>query len=417
MVSDVYDGRLRMGPALRRREICIAIIAGLIAVLTFAAAVHLLLLASMRSDVVSVFFRALVLSGMLSILPLSLLWLLERRERQTPWLFAAAFLWGGCIATGLALPFNSAFLKLADTWVVQHPVVREVLGPDAAMLLAAPISAPIVEEIAKAVGVLAIFRLLRPEFHNVRDGIVYGALVGVGFNWFEAALYVAQGYAETGAPPYGLQLGSRYALLGLGGHAMSTGIFGAFLGIAMQTRRAWIRILAPIAGLVLAIAAHMVNNALPLLAALAAVAAGEPAPASDPLDLGFVQAFVGSSLLELAIFLPFLLLTALALWRSSVRERGVIREELAGEVGGAVSAGEYAEIVADRVLRTRRIDPLRPRASAALVYAQHELAFRKRRVRHEGRDPDRDGLAVAWRDEIFRLRAVVSPPPTAGLSF
>jgi protease PrsW len=417
LVSDVYDGRPRVGPALRRREICIAISAALIAVLTFAAAVHLLLLASMRADVVSVFFRALVLSGMLSLFPLGLLWLLERRERQTPWLFAAAFLWGGCIATALALPFNSAFLKFADTWVVQHPVVREVLGPDAAMLLAAPISAPIVEEIAKAVGVLAIFRLLRPEFHNVRDGIVYGALVGVGFNWFEAALYVAQGYAETGVPPHGLQLGSRYALLGLGGHAMSTGIFGAFLGIAMQTRRAWIRILAPIAGLVLAIAAHMVNNALPLVAALAAVAAGEPPAVSDPLDLGFVQAFVGSSLLELAIFLPFLLLTALALWRSSVRERRVIREELAGEVGGAVSAGEYAEIVADSVLRTRRIDPLRPRASAALVYAQHELAFRKRRVRHEGRDPDRDTLAVAWRDEIFRLRAVVSPPPTAGLSF
>jgi membrane protein implicated in regulation of membrane protease activity len=285
------------------------------------------------------------------------------------------------------------------------------------MLLAAPISAPIVEEIAKAVGVLAIFALLRPEFHNVRDGIVYGALVGVGFNWFEAALYVAQGYAETGVPPYGLQLGSRYALLGLGGHAMSTGIFGAFLGIAMQTRRGWIRILAPIAGLVLAIAAHMVNNALPLLAALAAVAAGEPPAVSDPLDLGFVQAFVGSSLLELAIFLPFLLLTALALWRSSVRERRVIREELAGEVGGAVSAGEYAEIVADRVLRTRRIDPLRPRASAALVNAQHELAFRKRRVRHEGRDPDRDSLALAWREEIFRLRAVVSPRGAAGLSF
>ena len=417
LVSDVYDGRPRMGPALRRREICIAISAALIAVLTFATAVHLLLLASMRADVVTVFFRALVLSGMLALLPLTFLWLLERRERQTPWLFAAAFLWGGCIATGLALPFNSAFLKLVDTWVVQHPVVREALGPDAAMLLAAPISAPIVEEIAKAVGVLAIFALLRPEFHNVRDGIVYGALVGVGFNGFEAALYVAQGYAETGAPPYGSQLGSRYALFGLGGHAMSTGIFGAFLGIAMQTRRAWIRILAAIAGLVLAIAAHMVNNALPLVAALAAVAAGEPASVSDPLDLGFVQAFIGSSLLELAIFLPFLLLTALALWRSSVRERRVIREELAGEVGRAVSAGEYAEIVADHVLRTRRIDPLRPRASAALVYAQHELAFRKRRVRHEGRDPDRDRLALAWRDEIWRLRAVVSSPPTAGLSF
>src|SRR5262249_62306509 len=115
---------------------------------------------------------------------------------------------------------------------------------DAAMLLAAPISAPIVEEVVKAVGVLVIFRLLRAEFHNVRDGIVYGALVGEGFSWFEAALYVAQGYAETGVPPYGLQLGSRYAPLGLGGHAMPTGIFGAFLGIPMQTPHRRIRIRA-----------------------------------------------------------------------------------------------------------------------------------------------------------------------------
>jgi RsiW-degrading membrane proteinase PrsW (M82 family) len=407
LVSDVYDDRLRMRPTLRRREVCIAISAALIAVLGFATVVHLSLLGSMRPDVASVFFRALALSGMLALLPLSLLWLLERRERQTPWLFAAGFLWGGCIATALALPFNSAFLKLVDIWVAQHPVVREVLGPNAAMLLAAPISAPIAEEIAKAAGVLVIFWLLRAEFDNLRDGIVYGALVGVGFNWFEAALYVAQGYAQSGVPPYGLQLGGRYALFGLGGHAMSTGIFGAFLGIAMQSPRRWVRILAPATGLVLAIAAHMVNNALPLLAALAARAAGEPLDLSDPPDVGFLDAFVGSSLLELTIVLPFLLITTLALWRSSVRERQVVREELAGEVGRTVSPGEYEEIIADRMLRTRRIDPTRPRASAALVNAQHELAFRKRRVRHAGEDPDRDGLAAGWRTEIWRLQAAV----------
>ena len=119
------------------------------------------------------------------------------------------------------------------------------------MMLAAPISAPIVEEIAKALGVLLIFWLLRAEFDNMRDGFVYGALVGLGFNWFEAALYVAQGYAEYGVAPYGLQLGGRYALFGLGGHAMFTGIFGAFLGLAIQTRRRWLRILAPIIGIAL----------------------------------------------------------------------------------------------------------------------------------------------------------------------
>jgi len=396
-----------MGPALRRHEVCIGITAALIAVLGFATIVHLSLLASMRADVASVFFRALALSGMLATLPLALLWFLERRERQTPWLFAAAFLWGGCIATAFAVPFNTAFLALVDTWVVQHPVVRELLGPEAAKLLAAPISAPIVEEIAKAAGVLVIFWLLRAEFHNVRDGIVYGALVGVGFNWFEAALYVAQGYAETGVAPYGLQLGGRYALFGLGGHAMSTGIFGAFLGIAMQSHRRWIRIVAPIAGLVLAIAAHIVNNALPLLAAVAFRSTGKPTPISDLPDMGFWDAFVSSSLLELTIFLPFLLITTLALWRSSVRERQVIRQELAEEVGPTVSHGEYDEIVADRVLRTRRIDRVRRRASAALVSAQHELAFRKRRVRGAGHNPDHDSLVAGWRAEIWRLRSVV----------
>jgi len=59
------------------------------------------------------------------------------------------------------------------------------------VLLAAPISAPIAEEIAKAMRVIVIFWLLRAEFDNLRDGIVYGALVGLGFNWFETALYVA----------------------------------------------------------------------------------------------------------------------------------------------------------------------------------------------------------------------------------
>jgi protease PrsW len=102
--------------------------------------------------------------------------------------FAAAFLWGGCIATALALPFNTAFFLFVDTIVAQEPAIREMLGPDAAMLLAAPISAPIAEEIAKALGVLLLFWLLRAEFDNMRDGIVYGAVVGLAFNWFEAAL-------------------------------------------------------------------------------------------------------------------------------------------------------------------------------------------------------------------------------------
>ncbi len=275
-------------------------------------------------------------------------------------------------------------------------------------MITAPISAPIAEEIAKALGVLLLFGLLRAEFDNMRDGIVYGALVGVGFNWFEAALYEVQGYAQHGAAPFGVQLGARYALFGLGGHAMFSAIFGASLGLAMQTRRRWLRILAPLAGLILAIAAHMLNNALPLFDALADAAADEPPPESEPLsDIGFLDAFAVGSLIQLTIFIPFFLIMALALWRSGVWERRVIREELADEVGRTVSADEYRDIVGDRMLRTRRIDRMHPRASAALVNAQHELAFRKRRVRDEGGDAERDGLVAGWREDVRRLRLAV----------
>jgi len=276
-------------------------------------------------------------------------------------------------------------------------------------MISAPISAPIVEELAKALGLLLLFWLLRAEFDNMRDGFVYGALVGLGFTWFEAPLYVTQGYAEFGVAPWGMQLGWRYALFGFGGHAMFTGIFGAFLGFAMQTRRRWLKLLAPLLGLLLGIAAHFLNNALPLLFALAGAARGEPPPQAPeaPPELGFVEAFLTGSLVELVIFLPFVLTMAVALWRSGVWERRVIREELAAEVGQTVDRGEYDAIVGDRMFRTRRIDRLHKRVSAALVNAQHELAFRKRRVRDGGGDPERDRLVAGWRAEIARLRAAV----------
>jgi hypothetical protein len=118
--------------------------------------------------------------------------------------------------------------------------------------------------------------------------------------------------------------------------------------------------LAPLAGLALAIVAHMLNNVLPLVAALEGAAAGEPPPErGEPFpDMGFVETFVGSSLLQLTIFLPFLLVMAIALWRSGVWERRVIRDELADEVGRTVSADEYRDIVSDRMFRTRRNDRL-----------------------------------------------------------
>ena len=85
---------------------CILISAVLLVLLAFATLIQLSVLANLPTDVASVFLKALMLSTLLAIVPLAVVWLLDRRERESPWLFAAAFLWGGCIATALALPFN-----------------------------------------------------------------------------------------------------------------------------------------------------------------------------------------------------------------------------------------------------------------------------------------------------------------------
>jgi RsiW-degrading membrane proteinase PrsW (M82 family) len=408
LISAAPSDRLKTAPPLRKTRVCSVLDMLLLATLALAVLGHLSMLSRMEGDVLAVFLHALLWSTLLAVIPVTILWFLDRRERENPWMLAAAFLWGGCIATALSLPLNTAFFRVVDRWIALNPIVTEVLGPDAVTLIAAPLSAPIVEEVAKAAGVVLIFWMLRREFDGMRDGFVYGALVGVGFNWFEAPLYVMQGYAEQGVAPYSLQLGLRHGLLGLGGHAMFTGLFGLFLGLAVQTSRIWLRLLAPLLGLLLAVGAHLINNALPLLGALAAAAEGEPVERElerqAVANIGLLQAMFMGAVPQFTLFLPFTLIVVIALWRSGVWERRVIRDELASEVGRCITPAEYQAIVGDRLLRTRRVNELHPRRSAALVNAQHELAFRKRRVREQGGDPDHDELVASWRRDIVRLR-------------
>jgi RsiW-degrading membrane proteinase PrsW (M82 family) len=376
------------------------------ALLAVAALIICTVVAGLGSEATRVFLKALALSSALSLLPVAILWYLDRRERETPWLFAAAFLWGGLIATAFALPVNTAAILAIAGWLEQNAALQEMLGPEAALMIGAPLAAPLVEETLKGIGIVLLFWLARGEFDNVRDGFIYGALVGAGFNWFESALYVQQNFVQFGTAPYGFQLGMRYAWLGLAGHALFSGVLGASLGLARVGIRRWYRFLAPVAGYLLAVLGHAWNNALPLLLALGAARAGEapPTEAQAPPPLGLFEAMTSASLSNFIIFLPFAVLLAWILRRSGRWEREVIREELAAEVGRSVTAEELAAVERDSAFRTRRIQAADRAASAALVNAQNELAFRRRRLRDRGFDPEQDPVVAQRREEIASLR-------------
>lgn len=391
---------------LRRPRVARITTISLAILLLLAALVIFAVVGGLGADATRVFLEALTVSSLLSVIPVAILWFLDRRERESGWLFAAAFFWGGLIATSLALPINSTILFAVGQWLESNAALKELLGPEAALMIGAPLAGPIVEETTKGLGIVLLFWLMRAEFDNVRDGFIYGALVGVGFNWFESALYVQQNFVQFGSAPYGFQLGARYAWLGLAGHALYSGIFGASLGLARATSKRWLRYVSPLAGYVLAIAGHAWQNSLPLFLALASVQSGEAPPTEieAPPDVGLFEAMATASISNLFIFLPFALLLAFIIRRSGQWEREVIREELSYEVGSSVTEQEYEGIVADKRYQTRRIDERNRTLSSALVNAQNELAIRKRRLKDRGFDPESDPIVASWRAEIAGIR-------------
>ena len=406
--------RLLVGSPLRRKGPALVVVGFLTIALGISLVETGAMFAAMEPAWTAVFLRALSLSALASVVPLAIVSVLDRRERESPWLVMIALFWGAVIATGLALPANSVAYAVVEAWVRGNPAIRIALGEDAAMLISAPLSAPIVEELTKGIALVALFGLLRGEFDNMRDGLVYGAIVGIGFNCLETPLYVTSGFAEDGVARWGLQFGTRFALLGLGGHALFSGLFGASLGLARQTRKRAVRVLAPFAGLLLAVLAHAGYNGIPLILIASGVVSPESAsnPASPPSgDSAFWPTWVGWSVASFVLFFPFVAVQLLALWRSGIWERRVISTELDDEPGDIVASGERDALSVGGILTTRTIPDLPAAVSSALVNAQNELAFRKWHVRSRGDDPAVDPIAEGWRAEIRQLRGTASRTP------
>lgn len=179
------------------------------------------------------------------------LWV-DRYEAEPLWMLAVAFFWGALVATFIAIIVNS----------LGAAFVHEAFDAEAASFFGTVISAPVVEETAKAVALFALFFWKRDEFDGVLDGIVYAAMVGLGFAMTENVKYYAEAAAEGQAVGVFVVRGmfSPFA------HPLFTGMTGIGLGLARQSRSRFIKFTAPIVGLALAVLLHGAWNGTAYLA-------------------------------------------------------------------------------------------------------------------------------------------------------
>jgi hypothetical protein len=101
--------------------------------------------------------------------------------------------------------------------------------------------------------------LRRTQVHGLLDGIVYAALVGVGFAFVEDIVYYLSSLS-TGGPE---ELTVTFFLRGVMSpfaHPLFTSATGVGIGIAVTSRRPAVRVFAPILGYIAAVALHGLWN-------------------------------------------------------------------------------------------------------------------------------------------------------------
>ncbi|MER7458944.1 PrsW family intramembrane metalloprotease [Micromonospora sp. NPDC126480] len=208
--------------------------------------------------------EALLIGVIAAILPVPVLvacflWL-DRYEPEPLKYLIFCFAWGAFVSTAASLTVNTF---AADRF--------EALRLPTA--LTAVLVAPFIEELTKALGPILLLIFRRREISGITDALVYCGLSAIGFAMVENILYLGGYGYRTGVEEYGPATGTqqviaifivRILLFGFA-HPLFTSMTGVGLGIAARAADRRVRVLAPIAGLLLAMMLHGTWNLLPTL--------------------------------------------------------------------------------------------------------------------------------------------------------
>jgi len=302
--------------------------------------------------------------------------ILDRYDPEPWWCLVMAFTWGAFVATGFAAMINTGVAIVAT----------EALGAKAGDIISAVISAPIAEEFWKGLAVFGFFYFLRREFDGVVDGIIYATFCALGFAAIENVSYYARAASQGGDVLAGTFL--IRGMLAPWGHPLYTAMTGIGFGIARESSKKSVRILAPLIGFAAGVLLHATWNFVPT------VLGGEVFVASLLLWLCFVAIF----------FVIIIVLVA--------RKGRVIRDHLKDEVLIGNLTHEELELVCSPVGRIKATFSWRGATGRKFIRAAARLALSKwhtaRAMKGQKRTISVDFIGP-MRQELIRLRAEMAP--------
>ncbi|KAF0151445.1 MAG: hypothetical protein FD143_1924 [Ignavibacteria bacterium] len=241
------------------------------------------------------------------ILYLFLIWRMDKYEPEPIKFVLLHFFWGAFGAVKLSV-IGTAILGVATGITGQN----ETDGAIQTVFFA-----PFVEEIAK--GILLLWTVNSKNFDNITDGIVYGTAIGFGFGMTENFLYFVA-YGDTASSWFYLVI--VRSLFSAVMHAISTGIFGAALGIAKYSN-SFVRSLLPFFALIFSMFVHFFWNA--------------SVSFNNTYFLGFV-------------FIIILVIVFLGVLKFSLsNEKKIIEHELLEEVALGIIPQNYLPIISTRL--------------------------------------------------------------------
>ncbi|HEX6873691.1 MAG TPA: PrsW family intramembrane metalloprotease [Micromonosporaceae bacterium] len=167
---------------------------------------------------------------------LVLLRVIDFLAQQPPVLLGVAFAWGGLVATSAAISGSTAM----------QDVLAKRRSPQFAADWGPALVGAGIEELLKALGVVALALAARVYVRSLMDGFVFGAVVGLGFQVVENVIVAVNAVAvQAGADRVGPVVSTfllRGFLAGLWSHALFTALAGAGVAyLLVRTEHGWAR--------------------------------------------------------------------------------------------------------------------------------------------------------------------------------